>query len=77
MVQRIAPVKVMTVTQNGECHLTITLELNINLNSNGEVSASAVSETEVPKKIVEKEKEPALEIPDFASGLKVNFGKKV
>ncbi len=76
MVQRIAPVKVMTVTQNGECHLTITLELNINLNSNGEVSATAVTNTEIPK-IVEKEKEPAFEIPDFASGLKVNFGKKV
>ncbi len=74
MVQRISPIKVMTVSQDGECHLTITLELNINLNANGEIGASLQALAEKP---VLKEDDPIFTIPDFVSGLKVDFGKKV
>lgn len=72
MAQIISPVKMMTVTQDGECHLTITLELNINVNSSGDVVAS-LAQTPIPKKVEETD----LEIPDFLSGKKVTFGKKV
>ena len=77
MVQRINPIKVMTVSQDGECHLTITLELNINLNANGEIGASLQSLAEKPIQKEKDDEDPMLTIPDFVSGLKVDFGKKV
>lgn len=76
MAQRISPVRIMSVSKDGECHLTITLELNINLNANGEVGASLQGVAEKIAK-VEKEEDPLFTVPDFVGGLKVNFGKTI
>lgn len=76
MAQRITPVKMITVSKEGECHLTITLELNINLSANGEIGASLQGVAEKAK-AVEKEDDPLFTVPDFLSGLKVDFGKNV
>jgi hypothetical protein len=73
MVQKISPARIVTVTKDGECHLTITLELNINVNGAGNVSASVKSED---KFIQEDEDKIDFMIPDFLSGAKIDFGKK-
>lgn len=65
----------VTVTKDGECHLTITLELNINLGTNGEVGASLQALSDKKPEAVEKDEDPLFTIPDFVGGLKVNFGK--
>jgi hypothetical protein len=79
MPQRITPVKVMSVSQDGECHLTITLELNINLTANGEIGASLQAQSEKPSKSrpIQEDDDVELTIPDFVSGMKLDFGKQV
>jgi hypothetical protein len=79
MPQRITPVKVMSVSQNGECHLTITLELNINLTANGEIGASLQAQGEKPMKArpIQEDDDVELTVPDFVSGMKLDFGKQV
>lgn len=71
MAQRISPTRIVTVTENGECHLIITMELNINLNTNGDLSASlqSVAKPQMNKEDVNDDVEYT--IPDFVSGLKV------
>jgi hypothetical protein len=72
MVQRISPSKIVTVTKDGECHLVITLELNINLMANGQIGATLVGNEnmQMPKEDVFE-----YSIPDFTSGMKLDFGK--
>jgi hypothetical protein len=79
MPQRITPVKVMSVSQDGECHLTITLELNINLTANGEIGASLQAQGDKPalKQTTKDDDEVELTVPDFISGMKLDFGKNV
>lgn len=77
MPQRITPVKVMSVSKDGECHLTITLELNINLTTGGEVNASLAALSEKSKNMVQEDDDVELTIPDFLSGMKLEFGKSV
>ena len=74
MAQRITPVKMITVSKEGECHLTITLELNINLSANGEVGASLQGVAEKAKVVENEDEEPLFTVHDFLGGLKVNFG---
>lgn len=74
MAQHITPTKVVTITQNGECHLIITLELNINLTGAGGVSASV----QTAERANVDEDNIQFTIPDFSktSGKIVNFGKE-
>jgi hypothetical protein len=60
-------------TQKGECNIHITLDLNINL-AGGVVGIESVKAT--PKKIEKEEEDVKWAIPEFDSGIKVNFGKK-
>lgn len=69
MVQRYEPVKVTTITKDGECKVLITLELNINVN-NGTVSTQLISEQ---TKTEDKVEYP---VPKFTSDVKVKFGKE-
>jgi hypothetical protein len=73
MPQRITPSKIVTVTKDGECHMTITLELNININSNGQVQVSNSPKEEESKETTE------WAIPDFGSSNSnfLQFGKDV
>ncbi len=77
MPQRITPVKVMSVSKDGECHLTITLELNINLTTGGEVGASLAAVGEKLKRQIQEDDDVELTVPDFISGMKLDFGKTV
>jgi hypothetical protein len=77
MPQRITPVtKTRVITQDGEVHMTIELELTLNLNINGtgEVVASATPNVKVIK---EDDDKVELQIPDFTSGPKLDFGQKI
>jgi len=70
MVQRISPVKtqVRIVPRDGE--LVITLDINISVD--GKVQATADNATNVT---VEDEDHVDHMIPEFVSGLKLDFGK--
>lgn len=65
------------MSKDGECHLTITLELNINLTTGGEVNASLAALSEKSKNMVQEDDDVELTIPDFLSGMKLEFGKSV
>jgi hypothetical protein len=75
MPQHISTGKIVTVTKEGEVHLSITLDLNINLKADGQfgVTTLAAEAVEKPKEIEKDSFE--YEIPDFSSGFKVDFGK--
>lgn len=70
MGQLIKASKFETITKEGECHIKLTLDLNINLSTDGVLTTKITS---VEK--VEKEEKVDYTIPDFASGVKLSFGK--
>jgi hypothetical protein len=79
MPQRISPSKIMTVTKDGECQLTIVLELNINLNANGQigVAMTAKDAPQVAQKADDQQDDSfPFEIPDFTSGAGFSFGQE-
>lgn len=68
--------KVVVVPRDGELEIT----LNINITIDGQITATADNADVVTvqaQAVQEKEEEKRSQfIPDFASGLKLNFGKK-
>jgi hypothetical protein len=77
MPQRITPSKIVTVSQDGEVHITITLELNINLNTSGVVQVAAQQSDEQVKKAEKEDDEVDWEIPEFSPVSDFQFGKDV
>lgn len=75
MGQLITPTKVVTVTKDGECHLTITLELNINLNSLGDGGEKVSASLRSADKMEVEDDNVDFMIPDFSSGQSLKFGK--
>jgi hypothetical protein len=72
MPQLIKPTaKVLLVPREGELEITV----NINITVDGKVSASVENATILSEEREIEEKAPHI-IPDFSSGLKLNFGKK-
>lgn len=72
MPQLIRPqTKIKVVPKDGEIEIT----LNINITVDGKVIATA-DNAEVAEIKANSEDKPAYAIPDFLSGLKLNFGKK-
>jgi hypothetical protein len=67
MPQLMKPTKVKIMPKDGELEIT----LNINITIDGQVTASA----ENAKSVSVEEDKVAQFIPDFKSGLKLNFGK--
>ncbi len=70
MPQLIKPVKLKVDPKNGEIEIT----LNININLDGKMSANS----DDAKVSIDEEEEQKVShfIPDFGSGMKLNFGKK-
>lgn len=75
MPQRITPSKIVTVSKEGEVHVSITIDLNINLNHSGETTI-AQSVTKVEEKNEDEDK-VNWEIPDFSPVSDFQFGKEV
>jgi hypothetical protein len=69
MPQLIKPVKLKVDPKNGEIEIT----LNININLDGKMSANS---DDAKVSIDEEEDKVSHFIPDFGSGMKLNFGKK-
>lgn len=73
MVQLVRGTKVKVIPKEGELEVT----LNININIDGEVTASSdEAHVRTIKKEPEKEEEVERLIPNFTSGVKLNFGKE-
>ena len=71
MPQLIKPVKLKVDPKNGEIEIT----LNININLDGKISANS-DNAKVSIEDEQEEEKVSHFIPDFASGMKLNFGKK-
>ncbi len=69
MGQVINPAKVVVVPKDGQLEITV----NINVSVDGQVSAKAEG---ADVKSIEKVEEQKPLIPEFLSGVKLNFGKK-
>ena len=72
MAYRLEPTKIVTITKEGECRVTITLDLNININPDdgwGRESAPALRK--------EDPEDPEWIIPDFGKSKHVQFGKEI
>lgn len=80
MAQRINPTTIHTITQDGECHLFIKLDLNITLNTDGTLrtmdEAASQSHAKSSHKFFDDD-DIQLAIPDFQSGVNLDFGKDV
>ncbi len=75
MPQLIKPVtKVKIVPRDGELEIT----LNINITVDGQISASSEEATVSIQSVQEKESEDKVQrfIPNFLSGMKLDFGKE-
>jgi hypothetical protein len=70
MAQHINPHKIRIVPRDGELEIT----LNINISVDGQLSASSQQAEVLPVINEEEPAEPLL--PDFMSGVSVDFGKK-
>jgi hypothetical protein len=70
MPQRIVPNKIVAITKEGECQVTITLELNININGGQLDVSSSVEQVDTAS--------TEWAIPEFGSNLNpLHFGKDV
>lgn len=78
MAYRLSPTEIVTITKEGECHVTITLDLNININANGQLE---VANAKVDAKADAKDDDAEWIVPEFGIGpFKSNllqFGKEV
>lgn len=77
MPQRITPSKIVTVSKDGEVHVTITLELNINLDTSGviQVANQHSADSRAPEE--DEDDRVNWEVPDFNSVSDFQFGKDV
>ena len=67
------PIKIQTITKEGECVVTIALDINIHLD--GDQLKITTNTKEEPKE--EKKDSSSWTLPDFNSFGKVKFGKKI